>query len=185
MTHPDLRRLFGAVVLTGAMLIAPSPASAGSKDGDSKEEKPVEKRGRRVRLGGIMVSAGYAHSTGYPGYYWPYPYWSRWISPWYSPFYDPCWGGGFFHPGYFSGFRQGPGMGEVKIRGEAKNAEVYLDGAYAGTADKLKSMWLESGAYNLELRAGDDTFRKRIYVLTGKRLDIRPEFEWKADKESK
>jgi hypothetical protein len=127
------------------------------------------------------VSVGYAHSTGYPGY-WGYPYsWSRWGVPWFVPHYDPWWGAGYFHPGYFTGFPRGINMGEVKLRGDLKDADVYLDGAYAGPASKLKSIWLEPGAYNLELRAADERYRKRVYVLTGKRLDIRPEF---AQKES-
>jgi hypothetical protein len=177
MTHAAHRRLFGAAFLAGALILAPGIACAGSE-----KDQTSAKRGPRVRLGGVMVGVGYTHSTGYPAH-WPYPYWSRWAYPWYSPFYDPWWGGGFFHPGYFTGFRQGPGMGEVKIRGEVRDAEVYLDGAFAGTADKLKSMWLEAGAYDLELRAPDETYKKRIYVLTGKRLDLRPVFRPQPDKE--
>jgi hypothetical protein len=37
-------------------------------------------------------------------------------------------------------------------------------------------MWLDPGAYNLELRTNGDSYTKRIYVLSGKRLTIDPEF---------
>ena len=122
---------------------------------------------RRFRLGGVVVSAGYSHFSGpyYPFYYSPY---------YYSPFfYD--WGGyyPFFHPGFYSGFGPGPSKGEIKLRTDLDKAEVYLDGAYAGYASGLKSFWLDSGAYNLEVRADNRApYARRIYVLSGKILRI-------------
>jgi hypothetical protein len=176
MTGDRIRLLFGAALIAGVLAGAPGAAAAEAKD--AEKDNALRKAGRRVRLGGVIAGAGYAHSTGYAGF-WPYSSWSRWPGYWYSPFYDPWWGGGFFHPGYFTGFGRAPGMGEVRIREAAKDSEVYLDGAYAGTAGKLKS----AGAYNLELCADQDSYSKRIYVLSGKRLEIRPKFA--RDKESK
>jgi hypothetical protein len=43
--------------------------------------------------------------------------------------------------------------GEVKLSADPKTAEVYIDGAYAGKADQLRTMWLDSGAYDLSLSA--------------------------------
>jgi hypothetical protein len=88
-------------------------------------------------------------------------------------YYDPFWYGPWFHPGYVTGFGYGPGMGEVKLKSTSGDAVVLIDGAYAGEAKKLKSMWLEPGVYNVEVR-GDagGTFSKRIYVLSGKTLQI-------------
>src|SRR4029077_1247944 len=46
-------------------------------------------------------------------------------------------------------------------------------GAYAGTADRLKSMWLDPGAYDLTVSAKDrESFHQRVYVLSGKSLKI-------------
>jgi hypothetical protein len=85
---------------------------------------------------------------------------------------------GWMHPGMYSGFAYGPGMGEVKLKSESRDAMVYIDGAYAGTADKLKSMWLEPGAYNVELRTDNgDKFERRVYVLSGKTLQLRAELK--------
>ena len=116
---------------------------------------------RRVRLGGIVVSAGYTHFSG--------PYY-----PYYSyPFYDWAWYNPFFHPGFYDGFSRGPGKGEIRLRTNLDKAEVYLDGAYAGFASDLKTIWLAPGAYNLELKAPYRTpYARRIYVLTGKILKI-------------
>jgi hypothetical protein len=63
-------------------------------------------------------------------------------------------------------------MGEVKVSSAPKDSLVYIDGAYAGLAGKLKSMWLEPGAYNLRILAGDQSYEKRIYVLSGKTLEL-------------
>jgi len=66
-------------------------------------------------------------------------------------------------------------MGEVKFPRAPKESLVYVDGGFAGSAAKLKSMWLEPGIYNLEVREGDKVWQKRIYVLSGKTLQLHPE----------
>ena len=110
----------------------------------------------RIRLSGVSVSAGYSHGI--------YPY-----------YYDPLFFGAFFHPGFYNGFSYAPNLGEVRLRTAEKIGAVYLDGAYAGELSKLKHMWLEPGAYNLAVRNGDRAiFERRIYVLTGKTLDLQP-----------
>ena len=64
----------------------------------------------------------------------------------------------------------------MKLQSAAKDAEVYLDNAYAGTASKLKSFWLQPGVYELEVRTqGRAPQAKRIYVLTGKTLKVNME----------
>jgi hypothetical protein len=76
-------------------------------------------------------------------------------------------------------------MGEVKIRTAEKDASVFIDGGYAGVADKLRSIWLDPGAYNIELHAGQRSYSKRIYVLSGKRVTLEPEFQVRAEKEAR
>ena len=66
-------------------------------------------------------------------------------------------------------------MGEIKLKAP-KDASVYLDGGFAGSAEKLKSMWLEPGIYQLQVSSPDGSeYRKKVYVLSGKTLDIRAE----------
>jgi hypothetical protein len=144
-----------------------------------------DKPRRRVRLGGIMIGAGYSHWSGPPafpfyprwGYYpglWAPGYWGLY-SPWYDPFYMT-----WLHPGFYNGFARQLNFGEVKLKATQKDADVFLDSAYAGTSAKLRTMWLQPGAYNLELRSGDRVFKKRIYVLSGKTLELRPELAQSA-----
>jgi PEGA domain-containing protein len=115
-----------------------------------------------VKFGGIVINAGYSHFSG------PYyPYYYRY------PFYDWAWYNPFFHPGFYNGFSHGPDKGEIKLRTNQDKAEVYLDGAYAGLASDLKTIWLAPGAYNLEVKAPQRTpYTRRIYILTGKILKI-------------
>ncbi|HKR85502.1 MAG TPA: hypothetical protein VJS37_15195, partial [Terriglobales bacterium] len=130
------------------------------------DNRPAEHR-TRVRLGGVAVSAGY--SNFFPGFYpydlFYYPLIAMWWNPYWG-FYRP------FPPDYFS---SGSGKGELKLSGLPKNASVYVNGGYAGTADHLKSFWLDPGVYDLEVSVPDgERYKQRLYVLTGKTLHIDP-----------
>jgi hypothetical protein len=83
----------------------------------------------------------------------------------------PVWGPyPYYGPGSFA---YNNGRGEVRLTADPKVAEVYIDGGYAGTADKLKSLWLDPGAYDLTVSAaGRESFHQRVYVLSGKSLKI-------------
>jgi hypothetical protein len=167
---------FAGVALIAAGLCVTAPALLAA-DNNDKDADTDYKSGRRVRIGGIMVGASYVSG---PGWYPYYPYYGRWGPYW--GLYDPFWYSPWIHPGLYTGFAQGPSMGQVKLKSPTKEASVYVDGAYAGTLEKLRSMWLEPGAYNLEVRDYDGrSYKKRIYVLTGKTLELRPDLERKAE----
>lgn len=86
---------------------------------------------------------------------------------WYSPFWGP-------YP-YAYGYYAGPPTGEVKFDTKAKDSEVFIDGAYAGTIRKLKKLDLRPGTYDIELReAGQTTYAEKIYVVAGKTLHLNP-----------
>lgn len=150
---------------------------------------PSYSQGRRVRLGGVSVSAGYVRGPMWwgPAMWGPVGY-GPWFGPglwrpWGPAWFDPFWYGGWAHPGFWTGFAQAPGMGEVKLDSQDRDAMVYLDGAYAGPVRKLRSMWLEPGKYKLEVRDEDgNSFEKAIYVLSGKTMNLKPEL-LKAGKE--
>lgn len=88
------------------------------------------------------------------------------------------WGG----PGYYAPYAFGtPNAGELKLDTNLKDAEVFINGAFAGTAGKLKSMYMRPGAYNIELRApGRARYAERVYIVAGKTLKIRPELRVEA-----
>jgi hypothetical protein len=152
---------------------------AGSQNeqaGEGQKADNGSKSKLHFRLGAITVSAAYVHLPN--NFFYEYPL--------YTPFYPclcalPLAAAPFFYDpvyaaygSYGSGFAYDSGKGQVKLTAEPKTAEVYLDGAYAGLAGKLKSLWLQPGAYDLTLAAPDRAeFHQRIYVLSGKTVKIR------------
>ena len=88
---------------------------------------------------------------------------------WYDPFWGP-------YP-YAYGYPE-PATGQVKFDTKAKDTQVFIDGAYAGTVGKLKKLNLRPGAYNIELRAPNQPkYAERIYVIAGKTLHLNPNAE--------
>ena len=89
--------------------------------------------------------------AGYPGFYgypYAYPY------GYYGYPYDG-------YPGYYGGYGYmgvGPGRayGGVRIQGAARDAQVYVDGYYAGVVDDFDGTFqhlnLEPGAHRVEIR---------------------------------
>ena len=186
---------------SGEQSVEPASAKAGTTDAVSAvadepkstqesndKDAPAEKREFRLRLGGVSVGAGYSHFSG--PYYYPYAYPfgyapfgfypGNWVAAsfWYPiaspyPFYAP------------DAFRYGDGRGEMRLTTDPKEAKVYIDGGYAGTADKLKTLWLDPGAYDLAVSAtGREDFHQRIYVLSGKSLKISAKLDPEQAKET-
>jgi hypothetical protein len=86
---------------------------------------------------------------------------------WYGPFYGPYSWGPYFGT---------PNAGEVKVDTKVKDAEVFIDGSFAGTVGKLKTMRLRPGRYNIEIRApGRTPFAENIYVVAGKTIHLNPD----------
>jgi hypothetical protein len=152
---------------------AAEPTSPDSAKQNPESELPAEKHRLRLRLGAISVGAEYSHFSG-PYYPYSYPsgpfgfYPGDWVG---AAFWYPVWSPyPYYGPGSFA---YNNGRGEVRLTADPKVAEVYIDGGYAGTADKLKSLWLDPGAYDLTVSAvGRETFHQRVYVLSGKSLKI-------------
>jgi hypothetical protein len=87
---------------------------------------------------------------------------------WYAPFWGSYWGPyGYLH--YAN-------SGQVKLDTKVKNAQVFIDGAYAGTTHENRTMHLRPGNYNLEIRENGQTpFAQKIYVAAGQTLHLHPE----------
>ena len=112
-------------------------------------------RGRRVFVGPRL--APYSWYGGYG---------------WYGPFYGPYSWGPYFGT---------PNAGAVKLDTKVKDAEVFIDGSYAGTVGKLKTMHLRPGRYSIEIRApGRARFAESIYVVAGKTIHLNPDLRVEA-----
>ena len=101
---------------------------------------------------GVFVGSGFA-PMGWYGYG-------------YGPYYGPY--------GAYYGM---PNVGQVKLDTHVKDAQVFVDGAFAGTSGKLKTMWMRPGTYTIEMRApGQPQFAEKIYVVAGKTVHVEPGF---------
>lgn len=146
-------------------------AKDAQKESAKKDDDSAQERKWHVRLGTVSLGAGYVSNPFFFGPFWPYgfyPYSLAYAPFFYDPFFSP-----FYGPYYSGGFGYAPDKGEVKLSANPKTAQVFLDGAYAGTVNHLKNIWLDSGAYNLSISApGREPYQQRIYVLSGKSLKI-------------
>src|SRR5579872_2816971 len=90
---------------------------------------------------------------------------------WYRPFWGPYWAPyGYYGYGYY------PNAGEVKIDTKVKDAQVFINGAYAGTTHENKTMRLRPGSYNIEIRENGTTpFAQKVFVAAGKTVHLHPE----------
>jgi len=90
------------------------------------------------------------------------------VGPW--GWYDPYYG---FYP---YGAAVTPTAGMVKLDTSVKDAEVFINGSYAGTVGKLKTMTMLPGNYTVELRApGRESYKRDIFVTPGKTIKLSAE----------
>jgi hypothetical protein len=116
----------------------------------------------------VMPLAGSAHGRFHGGFAAvpAFGYWG-----WHDPFFYEPFGLYGVYPPVVSN------TGEVQLKTNVKDADVFINGAYAGKAGKLKSMWLRADVYALEIRApGRAPYTQRIYVVPGKTIKIQADF---------
>jgi hypothetical protein len=123
------------------------------------------KKGMLILAAALMTLAPLsASAAGYVVVGRPY---YGWYSPFWGPYWGPYWGGPY---AYY------PNSGEVKIDTKVKDAQVYINGSFAGTTHDNKTMHLRPGNYNIEIREGEQTpFSQKVYVVAGKTLHLHPE----------
>lgn len=104
---------------------------------------------------GTRVSVGF-----YGGGYWGGPYWGPWGGWGYPYAYGPY--------AYYAGRP----LGEVHIKSPENDAQIYINGAFAGRAHDLKRFYLVPGTYNFEQRIGSDVQKVRAYVIANRSLKL-------------
>ena len=145
------------------------PKSTAAKDVASVSDTGSS-RNTRVRFGTATIGAGFFSGPAFYPYspytrfraYGFYPYYAlAWWNPLWAWYYDPA------------DLAYAGGKGELELKADAKDTELYINGAYAGRLRDLKRVWLDPGAYDISLSAaGREPFERRLYVLTGKTLSI-------------
>ena len=90
-----------------------------------------------------------------------------------GPAFGPGYYGSYWGPGYGYGYGY-PATGEVKIDTRLKDAEVFVNGAFAGTTKDAKTMHLAPGTYTIEVRhGGEEELNQQVFVAAGKTMHLR------------
>jgi len=124
------------------------------------------RKGMLVLATALMTLAPFSASAAVRGFVVVgRPYYGGWYSPFWGPYWGPYWGYSYY-----------PNSGEVKLDTKVKDAEVFINGSYAGTTHDNKTMHLRPGNYSIEIReAGQPRFDQKVYVVAGKTLHLHPE----------
>lgn len=117
--------------------------------------------------GRIVVGVGFGYGPVYRpwgGFYGPY-------GP-YGPYPAPYFGAAWPYPVYEDL------SGSLRVDVKPREAEVFVDGYYAGTVDDFDGVFqrlrVEPGAHDLELYLpGSRSVRKQVYLQPGKTLSLR------------
>ena len=174
-TTADAQRARGGAVVRAGGGAAPHAVAGGAAQ--------VRGGGAQVRGGGGVYTGGSAHvihGGGYWGGYWggwwgPYWGWGYWWDPlWYGPF----WG----YPYYPYYYRWGPGYydnsAELRLEVRPKEAQVYVDGYYAGIVDDFNGVFqrlhIRPGRHELAIYLpGFRTVRQNLYLTAGQDSKVR------------
>jgi len=111
----------------------------------------------------------------YPQRYYPYGYGTFGLGYFY---YDPyTWYpyDNYYQSYRFNGYGYGYPTGELRLRVRPRNAEVYVDGYYAGRVDDfdgiLQALELEAGAYAIEIVApGFEPIEFDVRIQPGRKI---------------
>jgi len=110
--------------------------------------------------GPVVVEPGFGWGFGWGGPGWWGPGW-----------YGPGWYGAYYGP------QEQTDTGKLKFDTKAKDAMVYVDGAYAGTVGELKTFPLKAGDHDIALKdpSGHTYYQERVNILPGKTLTLKPD----------
>jgi hypothetical protein len=186
-------------------------ASAGG-DGEQRRAVPAHSRprdgrtltGTAVERGSVPPPAG-GGGNGiiyYPYYYNPWSYWGPgygyglgylFYDPWYGSGYG--WGnpyGGYGGYGYGGGYGGGSGgyavsreyreSGNLRLKIDPKQAQVYVDGYYVGVVDSFdgafQKLGLDSGDHKIELKAeGFEPLQFDVLITPGETVTYKGEMK--------
>jgi len=130
----------------------------------------AQRRGGRVVVAPRVVVVG-------GGYYRPYFYDPFWFDPWYGFAYDYQYPWGPYGYPPYRAYRVDPGA-SLRLEVKPKEAEVYVDGYYAGIVDDFDGTFqrlsVTPGEHDLELfLEGYRTVHQKVYVTPRKTFNVK------------
>jgi hypothetical protein len=165
---------------------------AGSDSGDSQRTPPpyTRPRGDQNQTGSAVrrpannpppfdddvdiIVPGY----GYGYYPWGWGYGGYGIGGYYG-FYDPWWYGPYYYqPRYYSGGYEG----SLRLKIKPREAEVFVDGYFAGKVDEFDGIFqqlpIESGPHRIEVRAeGYEPLTFEVRILPNRKVTYEGELK--------
>lgn len=173
---------------------APSGRGSGSGGQDMSGGEAVPRtRAPRSGNGGYYYPSGNArryYAVGGLGYYLYDPWswyagygWPGYAAYGWGGYYGNRWGGYGGYGGWGGGYGAygGPygwSTGGVRMKVDARDAEVYVDGYYAGIVDDFDGTWqqlrLDEGGYRIEVRKpGMETLTFDVMIQPGRTITYR------------
>jgi hypothetical protein len=168
------------------------PSDGGGRSGGAPRDRAVTRSGPPPRdydrdRGRVNRDHVYYYPSywSYGRYYDPYYYSGFHLgylaySPWgWTPaFYGYPYGYGYGYGGYYRGSE----FGALRIKVKPRDAEVYVDGYFAGNVDDfdgvLQSLRLETGGYKIEIRKpGFETLTFDVHVQPDRTTTYRGEMQ--------
>jgi hypothetical protein len=139
----------------------------------------------RSRGGTVIINRG-----GYYGGYYPWGYGGLGLGGYYG-FYDPWWydpfyGGyyGSYYGNYYGGsyYSRGFDEGRLRLKVKPSDAEVFVDGYYAGVVDEFDNAFqhldIDSGPHRIEIREeGFEPLTFEVRILPGRTVTYRGELK--------
>jgi hypothetical protein len=125
---------------------------------------------------GLSIGLGFGYPYSYGGYY-GYPYYGAYGYSYggYYPAGYPGYGYGGYG-GYGDVVPRGAAYGGIRIQGAPRNAEVYVDGAYAGIVDDYDGVFqrldLEPGSHEIEIRSQGRPLTYDVNVTPGQTVTL-------------
>lgn len=170
----------------------------GSPGGGAGPRVAVPRGDNRPAPGGRPSGGGRYYGGPYYGRAYlgtPYYYYPLYSYSYFGPggyYYDAYgWGGAGWGPGWGYGYRGAYGgyggyagygydLGRLRLQVRPRDAEVFIDGYYAGQVDdfdgRLQGLSLETGGYSVEVRkAGWETLTFDVRVTPGRTTTYRGE----------
>lgn len=157
------------------------PRYSRPRDGQPATGTAVERRGNGGgRRGPDTIIVGGGYWGGYYGGFYPWSWGGLGVGGYYGGWYDP-WGGWYdpYPPSAGYGFYAD---GSVKLKVTPRQAEVFVDGYYAGSVDDydglLQRLRLESGPHRIEVRLdGYEPLSFEVRVLPNRTITYRGEMQ--------
>lgn len=167
----------------GAVRRPPSGDSGGARPVDRAIPRSQAPPPRQTRTT-IVRGYPYRYYPNYYGYFDPWSYGSfgvgyAYYSPWnWMPY--TAYGYGYPYPRYGGAF--GFDVGSIRLKVQPRDAEVWVDGYYAGIVDDFDGIFqalkLDMGAYRIEIRkAGFETLTFDVRVQPERTITFRRELK--------